>query len=185
MKDNLCECGCGNVTTILKRSANGRKAGEYNRFCHGHKSKDYVGEKHGSWKGGKVFDAHWGYNHIYQRPEDRTCTRSYIRESVLIAQKILGKKLPVGAVVHHVDKNKINNVPSNLVICQDQSYHLILHAREIVLKLSGHAHYRKCSYCKEYDDPINMSCHRPGYRHKKCHAIYENNRRQMSCNGPT
>jgi len=48
---------------------------------------------------------------------------------VLVAEKALGKSLPKGAVVHHVDLDKKNNKPSNLVICPDQAYHLLLHKR--------------------------------------------------------
>jgi hypothetical protein len=47
----------------------------------------------------------------------------------LIAEKALGKPLPKGAVVHHIDEDKANNHPSNLVICPDQTYHRLIHAR--------------------------------------------------------
>lgn len=41
----------------------------------------------------------------------------------------LGKKLPPGAIVHHVDLNPFNNEPTNLVICPDTQYHMLLHER--------------------------------------------------------
>jgi CRISPR/Cas system-associated exonuclease Cas4 (RecB family) len=47
---------------------------------------------------------------------------------VAVAEAALGKKLPKGAVVHHVDLNPLNNDASNLVVCPSQSYHLLLHA---------------------------------------------------------
>lgn len=50
-------------------------------------------------------------------------------EHVAVAEKALGKPLPKGAVVHHVDLNKQNNVGSNLVVCPNQAYHLLLHKR--------------------------------------------------------
>jgi len=48
---------------------------------------------------------------------------------VLVAEKALGKTLPKGAVVHHVDGNRKNNEPTNLVVCPNQAYHLLLHKR--------------------------------------------------------
>lgn len=55
------------------------------------------------------------------------------RQHVLLAEKALGKQLPKGAVVHHVDGNGTNNDTNNLVICQDQNYHLLLHRRAEML----------------------------------------------------
>lgn len=48
---------------------------------------------------------------------------------VLVAEKALGKSLPKGAVVHHVDRNRQNNTSTNLVVCPNQAYHLFLHKR--------------------------------------------------------
>jgi hypothetical protein len=44
--------------------------------------------------------------------------RGAVFESVLIAEKVLGKPLPEGAHVHHVNEIKDDNRNSNLVICQ-------------------------------------------------------------------
>jgi hypothetical protein len=53
----------------------------------------------------------------------------YVFEHILVAEKALGKHLPPGAVVHHVDEDGLNNKPWNLVICQDNAYHRFLHKR--------------------------------------------------------
>ncbi len=51
-----------------------------------------------------------------------------VREHVLVAERVLGRQLPKGAVVHHVDGNKTNNRHDNLMICS-RGFHQWLHAK--------------------------------------------------------
>lgn len=56
----------------------------------------------------------------------------YRAEHVVMAEKALGRALPAGVVVHHVDRDCSNNNTKsswNLVVCPDQSYHFLLHRR--------------------------------------------------------
>ena len=75
-----------------------------------------------------------------------------IREHTVIAEAVLGKKLPAGAAVHHVDGDKGNNCKNNLVICQDRAYHALLHVRAKALAACGDVNKRFCSVCKEWLD---------------------------------
>jgi len=52
-----------------------------------------------------------------------------VYEHIWLAEEALGKPLPYGAVVHHVDAKPWNNRPGNLVVCPDQAYHRLLHER--------------------------------------------------------
>lgn len=74
-----------------------------------------------------------------------------------IAEKAIGHQLPEKAVVHHFDGNPLNNVNANLVVCQDQTYHLLLHSRKRAHDACGHADWLRCQFCKTYDQPILLS----------------------------
>ena len=74
-------------------------------------------------------------------------------DHVRIAESVLGRELPLGAVVHHVDGSRNNNANNNLVICPDRAYHNLLHARMDAIEASGNPDFRKCTWCGEYADP--------------------------------
>lgn len=79
-----------------------------------------------------------------------TVTGTKKRVHVAVAERALGKPLPVGAEVHHVDGDKWNNANENLVICQDHAYHALLHVRARVVRLGGNPNtQRTCADCKQ------------------------------------
>jgi hypothetical protein len=93
-----------------------------------------------------------------------------VLEHVLVAERALGKPLPPGAQVHHVDEDRRNNAPRNLVICDSAAYHQLLHQRTRAYRASGHADWRKCHICQRYDDLANLRTYEPSgvVRHIEC-----------------
>lgn len=47
-----------------------------------------------------------------------------------IAEMVLGRPLKKGEVVHHIDGNKQNNSPSNLLVLPSKSAHVKIHPRD-------------------------------------------------------
>lgn len=81
-------------------------------------------------------------------------------EHSLVVEKALGHPLPRGAQIHHVDGDRANNHPSNLVACQDGTYHTILELRTRALRECGNPNYRRCDRCGLYDAPANLLSYR-------------------------
>jgi len=119
IEKGFCQCGCGQKTKISKINSarDGLVRGEPLRFIHGHNAK---GENNPGWRGRAFYTNARGYR----------MNGAGKFEHILIAERVLGRVLPPNAVVHHVDHNGTNNSNSNLVICESQGYHLLLHVKE-------------------------------------------------------
>jgi hypothetical protein len=125
-----CQCGCGNKTNAapFNDASKGYTKGEPMRYLKGHCFKaGNRGDKHPRWKGGRSLSTH-GYVVVWT-PEGRKY------EHILVAEKALGRTLnnygagnPNTEVVHHINGQKQDNKPENLLICT-HSYHTELHHR--------------------------------------------------------
>lgn len=63
------------------------------------------------------------------RGEGKTYTKRLGRhEHRVVAEEVIGRPLQPGEVVHHIDGNKKNNDPSNLMVLPSQGDHARLHA---------------------------------------------------------
>lgn len=121
----MCKCGCGQRTRISDKTdrAKGFVRGQPLRFIFGHSAR-------------KAAATRW----IDNVPSRTDSSHGYVivsrkYEHDAIAERVLGRPLktfgaghPDNEVVHHVDGNKKNNAPANLLICT-HSYHTALHAR--------------------------------------------------------
>jgi hypothetical protein len=152
MPEGKCLCGCGEKTKTSAYNHHGYKKGESRKFIKGHWLRGRFGEKSLGWKGGRAVTS-GGYVGIFEPQHPRTNNNGYVFEHLLIAEKVLGRLLPSPAQVHHVNHKRADNRNQNLVICENQEYHFLLHVRERAIQRCGNPNFRSCKYCHQYDDP--------------------------------
>ena len=149
-------------------------------WCHAHYKKWH---QHGDPLHGKT----------YARPHGAgtVTTAGYIavmkngrkkQQHVLVMEAAIGRSVLPGEVVHHRDRNRQNNELSNLVLCASQAEHKELHLQEDAVAAGSPPHYRRCAFCRAYDDTAAMTktgnSHK-GHRHyhKSCNAQKERERK--------
>ena len=131
------------------------------------KRRDYHGANNPKWRGGpqggicqqcgqpftaplwqlenRKYCSHECYSNSKIIPIARNC-RTHLR----VVERILNHRLPVTAVIHHFNSNRKDNSRGNLVVCQDQAYHILLHSRKRIYGLGGNPNTDKiCSKCGE------------------------------------
>lgn len=92
----------------------------------------HVREKSGKWKGGRFVD---GLGYVRVLPPDgyegkRIHGGRYVHEHRLVAEQTAGRLLEPGEVVHHLNRDRADNRPENLMILPSVSAHRRLHVAE-------------------------------------------------------
>src|SRR6266487_1010737 len=84
---------------------------------------------------------------VYMPQHPRAHNRR-VKEHILVAERALGSFLPEPACVHHWNSNRQDNRPENLLICENQSYHMLIEVRAKRLRDTGNLNLRRCSRCR-------------------------------------
>jgi hypothetical protein len=178
LNQKLCECGCGEPSGVYPKSnvTLGQVKGEPRRFVPHHHQRM---ANHHKWNGGRSMAD--GYVETRAVGHARSSKRGYVKEHILKAEQALGHALPDVAVVHHADENRAHNENRNLVICQDQAYHLLLHQRKRAYEATGNPNAVKCHHCETWGmtGEGEMRTKKSGRSyHLSCNALYELGRRK-------
>ncbi len=68
-----------------------------------------------------------GYPVVYMPSHPRAKSNGYVREHILVAEKYLNRPLYKDEVVHHINENKADNRPQNLMVFKNQKDHMKYH----------------------------------------------------------
>lgn len=178
MSGHVCECGCGQATGVSKQTYTryGLVKGQPLRFLPHHHLR---GSAHPKWNNGYI-TAKAGYLLVYIPDHHRSDKNGYVMEHVVIAENAVRRPLKRPIVVHHVNGERSDNRPENLVICENQQYHFLLHIRERALKACGNPDWIICNYCQTYDNPSSMYVSRQGNSHYHL-ACLSRHRKETAC----
>lgn len=130
----LCVCGCGEEAGVLTRTRGaGYIKGEQRRFVRGHGRRGTRTTRVAA---------------VQQYRNILTSNGQQVSLHRLRAERALGRPLPVGAIVHHADGSRRDDAP--LVICENDAYHKLLHARMRVKAAGGNPNADAvCSICRK------------------------------------
>lgn len=96
--------------------------------------RNQLGPLNASWKGGRILTATKkrqrgertsfgnGYYYILDPSHPNSDKRGYVAEHILVATKERGKPLTEGELVHHINLDKHDNSPENLIIADKQTH---------------------------------------------------------------
>lgn len=70
---------------------------------------------------------HRGYPVVYMPDHHRARSNGYVREHILIAEKLLGRCLAEGEVIHHINGDKTDNRAENLMVFRNHGDHMRFH----------------------------------------------------------
>lgn len=96
-------------------------------------------ERNPFWKGGRVVASN-GYVLVRVGVDHHLAdVRGYAYEHRVVAEQKIGRRLRAGELVHHINGDKLDNRPSNLVVVNGNGEHRVHHRKRDDLRLPGEA----------------------------------------------
>ena len=126
-----CACGCGHIMSAVDNQY------RYRKFVAGHCTRtwDQKGEKSASWKGG-IYINSWGYRLKMRKGHPREDKNGYVFEHILNFEDYYKCCVLVWGNIHHIDHNKLNNMPENLEGMTSSDHTLYHNAHRVYKKWS-------------------------------------------------
>lgn len=133
----LCQCGCGAVTPLAKKTSQGRGwiKGKPIRFIHLHQYRLH-GNKSLRWNGGTSIKD--GRMMIYMPEHPRAEKNGYVRRYILTIEQETGVLVPNNVDVHHINGDITDDRYENLLVMA-KSDHGRLHS------IAYHNEKRSCA----------------------------------------
>src|SRR5438552_11919707 len=106
------------------------------------------GPDHYNWNGGRFVPGNPKEPVTVYAPEHPRANHGRVKEHILVAERALGHLLPEQARVHHWNSMRQDNQPGNLLICENQGYHMLIEVRAKRIRDTGSLDLRRCCGCK-------------------------------------
>ena len=97
----------------------------------------------------------WINSNGYEVFKKRTRKGRTIFYHTVVAESFFRGSLPTSNVIHHIDENRKNNEPWNLMVCS-RKQHSVIHQKLRAEKACGNQDWQKCYYCQKYDALENL-----------------------------
>lgn len=88
-----------------------------------HQKEIYKGSGSPSWKGGRIDEPQKGYILIRNPEHHRARKNGYVLEHIIVAEKMIGRKLKDGECIHHINNDGTDNRPENLKVHKSNGEH--------------------------------------------------------------
>jgi hypothetical protein len=152
----LCQCGCGEVPPIAKQTdkKRGYVKGRPVSFVFNHHLRNKTGVSNSQWKGGRVINFQ-GYVLIY-KPLHPRAVKGYVLEHTLVLEEVLGRPILPTETGHHINGDKTDNSPGNLILFATKAMHTAFHQRLKAFEACDHWDWRQCWICHRYDGIENL-----------------------------